>query len=350
MKLSRKFLTRLSILALITGLLPFGASAAQMTGRTLTLSSSSTATANATTTYTFTFTVPTTGTAIKSFSAQACTTASGACTMPTGFASTASTINQPTGFGAGAGWTVDTTVPGSLRLANGANATLPSGSQTVVFNNVQNPTTTPQTFYLRLTTYSLATWTTAIDTGATAAATANQITFNGTVDESLTFCVGITVTGNCTSTTGTAVTFAPSSTFLTTTTATASSQFAAATNAGGGYVVTVNGTTLTSGARTIAAAGVQSQNGAAAASATGTSQFGMNIPTVTNASGQSVGVAGTNFGTANYRYFTGDTVATTAGAPSDFNTYTANYIVNISGIQAAGVYVTTLTFICTATF
>jgi len=349
MKLSRRILARLSIVALIAGMLPFGASAAQLTGRTLTLSSSSTAATNATTTYTFTFTVPTTGTAIKSFQAQACTTASGTCTTPTGFANNVSTLTPPTGLGAG--WTVNTATAGSLRMVSASNVTLPSGSQTVVFNNVQNPTTTPQTFYLRLTTYSDAGWLTAIDTGATAAATANQITFNGTVDETLTFCVGITVTGNCTSTTGTAVTFSPSSTFLTTSTATASSQFAAATNAGGGYIVTVNGTTLTSGARSIAAAGAQTQNGAAVISAPGSSQFGMNIPTVTNASVDSVGVAGTNFGGAtNYRYFTGDTVGTTAGAPSDFNTYTANYIVNISGIQAAGVYTTTLTFICTAIF
>lgn len=354
MKLTNKFLGRLIILVLVAGLIPSTATAAgQLTSRSLTISSSSSSVANATTTYTFHFTFAT-GTVVQSFQAQACTTASGTCTLPTGFANASATITQPTGLGATSGWTVNTATAGSLRMLNSTNATAPSGTQTVIFNNVQNPTTpAAQTYYLRITTYSDATWTTVIDDGNTATATANQITFNGTIDESLTFCVGITVTGNCTSTTGTAVTFSPSSTFSTTTASTASSQFAAATNAGGGYVVTVNGATLTSGARTIAAAGVQSPNGATAGSVTGTSQFGMNVPTasITNASSQSVGTAGTNYGTAaQYRYFTGDTVATTGGVASDFNTYTANYIVNISGVQAAGAYATTLTFICTATF
>src|SRR5579883_2620821 len=81
------------VIALMTPM----ASAAQITGRTLTLGSSA---ASAATTYAFTFTVPTTGTIIKSFSADICTTASGTCTTPSGFSNSSSTLSsQPTGMG-----------------------------------------------------------------------------------------------------------------------------------------------------------------------------------------------------------------------------------------------------------
>src|SRR5438132_941991 len=154
-----------SSILLLTGLLPFlipaEASAAQITVRKLTMSSGSNASSNATTTYTLNFTVPTTGTVVKSFSADACTTAVGSCTIPTGFSVSSSTISQPTNLGDAAGWTVNTATAGSLRLAKAGDVATPTGSQTVVFNNVQNPTTANSTFYLRMTTYSDATWTTS---------------------------------------------------------------------------------------------------------------------------------------------------------------------------------------------
>jgi len=50
-----------------------------------------------------------------------------------------------------------------------------------------------------------------------------------------------------------------------------------------------------------------------------------------------------------YRFNTGDPVAG-AAVPTNANTYTSNYIVNIGGSQAAGVYTATMTYICTASF
>lgn len=204
------------ILVLVLSLSPlFGGNkveAAQITSRTLTMSSASPSSSNATTTYTLTFTVPS-STVLKSFSADACTTSVGTCTTPTGFSVSSVTIDQPTNLGDASGWTVSTATAGSLRLSKSGNTAAPTGSQTVVFKNVQNPTTANTAFYLRMTTYSDASWSTAVDTGTVAGATAQTLTINAAVAEVLNFCVGATsvndattsVATDCTGVSGTSI-------------------------------------------------------------------------------------------------------------------------------------------------
>jgi hypothetical protein len=124
----------------------------------------------------------------------------------------------------------------------------------------------------------------------------------------------------------------------------------AMTNAANGYNITVNGTTLASGANTIPALAAQT------GSAAGTSQFGLNLRANTtpavgaNPTGGGSGNYSGTYGTANqYRFNSGDIVAQ-AAVPTNANTFTASYIVNIGGAQAAGVYTATMTYICTASF
>lgn len=338
--------------------------AAQITPRSLLLGSS---TPSASTTYAFTFTVPTT-TAVKSASFTACTTASvTACVTPTGFTITGSTLTaQPGGLGATTGWTANTSTPGSLRIVNSSNATASSGVQTVSFSSVTNPSTTNSTFYLRIATYSDATWTTILDTGSVAVSTSTAIVLTGTMPESLIFCTGATVSTtsgipDCSTATAGAVTF--NQLFSPTDTATATSQMAASTNAGSGYVITVNGTTLTSGSNTI---------GAMATSTTGvrgTGQFGLNLKlntTLTSTvpvgaevalapNGSSLrGQASAGYNTVdNFKFLTGDTVArsdNTVAGPTNAQIFTVSYIVNVAGNQASGTYTSTLTYVCTGTF
>jgi hypothetical protein len=135
-------------------------------------------------------------------------------------------------------------------------------------------------------------------------------------------------------------------------TKTGTSVMQASTNAANGYNITVNGTTLASGVNTIPALAAQ------AASIVGTSQFGLNLRTnatpavgadPSNPSG-GTGTYTASYGTSNqYRFVTGDAVAT-AALPTNATTYTSSYIVNIGGSQAAGVYTSTMTYICTANF
>jgi hypothetical protein len=190
--------------------------------------------------------------------------------------------------------------------------------------------------------------------------------------ESIIFCTGATVSINCTSATAGTISF--NQLFSPADTATATSQMAASTNAATGYAITVNGPTLTSGANTIP--GMSSQ----AAPTVGTSQFGMNLRANTVAVAASFPGASANIAPASnggglkgqaftgyqiadqFKFVSGDTVANssnnggappavdTSPGPTNSQVYTASYIVNVAGNQLAGTYVSTLTYICTATF
>jgi hypothetical protein len=323
------------------------AHAAQITSRKLTLGSSA---SNTATSYSFSFTLSS-ATVVKSLDVKLCTTASGTCT-PSGQTNTAATLaSQPTGLGAASGWTATVSTNGRLQIANSGNATAPSGAVTLTFNNVTNPNNVNTTFYGWITTYSDAAWTpgNAIDSGVVTASTANQMTVTASVPETLTFCTGtsgITST-SCSGATGTSVALG---TLGTTTTGAQTSQMGATTNAGSGYIITVNGTTLTSGPNTITAMNP------ATTSTQGTSQFGINLMSNTTPSiGSATAGAGSaapaaGYNTANtFKFLTGDTVAS-VGAADDFRLFTVSYIANISNVTPPGTYQTAITYICTATY
>ncbi len=329
------------------------AQAAQITGRKVTLSNSAGAAASVQ--YDLvTAALPTTGTAIKSVSLTACTTASGACSTPSGFVNSSSTlVAQPSGVGAGSGWTVNTATAGSLRILNAANATTPSGAVAISWGGVTNPTATNTTFYLRMTTYSDAAWTTPLDTGTIAVSTANAITVTASVDELLTFCTGTSgiTSSSCAGATGSSVALG---TLTTATSGTGTSQIGVTTNAATGYVITYNGILPTSGGNTIASIGAS-----ATTPTQGTSQFGMNmkantVPTTFGANPAGAGSANpvTALNSTNqYSYTAGAaTNAVSQGSADGFRLFTVSYLANISGTQAPGSYSTTITYVCTATF
>lgn len=356
----RHFLSMFSAATmLIAMLIPSLVLAAQITGRSVAISSSAPAATGVT--YSFNFTVPNTATPVKSVQIDICDTAVNACTntgSSNGFnASASNLIGQPSGFGTGGVYSAASTQYSFKITANASTPTAPSGVQTISFNGVTNPTATSTNgYYLRITTYSDSAYTTQIDYGVVAAVATNQITVSGVMPESLVFCVG-TSGSDCTNITGTTVNLG---TFSPTATSVGTSVMAASTNANSGYQITLNGTTLSSGANTIPAMGTQTANSAACSpvcnSAIGTSQFGSNVRanTIPVVGSNVVGVgSGTGSGGYNainaFRFFTGDTVASVAG-PSSSNTYTNSYIVNVGGNQTAGLYTATLTYICTATF
>lgn len=321
------------------------ASAAQITGRSVTVSSSA---PSASASYAFNFTLPS-ATVVKSASFVPCTTPSGACTTPTGFSGASAVAAQPNaGLGDTSGWTTNSSTTTELRLAKTGNVAAPSGAAAVTFSAVTNPSTTNSTFFVRITTFSDATWTTPIDTGTVASSTATQIQVSLSVDETLTFCTGTSITGtNCGTATGSAVNLGTGST---TATSTGTSILAASTNGPSGYTITVNGNTLTSGSNTITALS------AATAASVGSKQFGLNLvgnssPSVGSAvSGSGTATAASNYNAANaFKYVTGDTVASIGGA-TNANTFTVSYIANIDGSTPSGLYQTTLTYVATPNF
>jgi hypothetical protein len=341
--------------------------AAQITTRSLTLQASGANGGSApgvSVNHIFTFTLPTGGTALGSIKFQYCTTASGTCTAPTGLVTTAATLGTTTGL---TGFTVNNATANSPYITRAASTFTNGTAVTVPLNGITNPTATNTAFFVRISTYtSTDTTGSAIDTGTVTASTANPIVLTGTMPESLIFCTGATIgtTGgipDCT--TATAGTISFNQLFSPTDTATATSQMAASTNAGSGYNVTVNGSTLTSGANNISAMA------AAASGVRGTPQFGLNLKANTTATstvavGNEVapasngtgyrGQALTGYNTVdNFKFNTGDSVANSAytvAGPTNAQIYTTSYIVNVPGNQPAGTYQTTLTYVCTATF
>lgn len=286
-----------------------------------------------------------TGSSIGSIKFEFCKTVSGACVIPDDMVTTGATLTAQSGA---TGFTINNGTNGAPYLTRVAAMVTAGTALSYTLGNVLNPSVTNSTFYVRITTYSGTNGATGpVDNGTVAASTATPIQLTGVTPEILIFCVGITITSDCTTVSGNSIDFGD---FDPLTTRTATSVMQATTNAGNGYTVTVNGTTLASGTNTIPALVTQT------ASNTGQSQFGMNLrdnatPNVgSNVSGAGSGSATANYGTADaYRFVTGDAVAT-AGAPSDANTFTSSYIVNIGGAQPAGVYTATMTYICTASF
>ncbi len=320
----------------------------------------------------FAFTVPSTSN-VGSIKFEYCTSASGACVMPTGLVTNGGTTALDNETGA-TGFTLVKTTNGAPYLTRTASSVAATTQVSYRLRDVTNPTavtnppTVPnQTFFVRITTYSDADLGgSVVDTGTVAASTATQIVLDGTMPESLVFCAGalIGLTGgvpDCSKATSGVISF--NQLFSPTDTATATSQMSASTNAGSGYTITVNGPTLTSGANTVTGMAVQGIG------VHGVSQFGLNLKANTTATstvaiGAEVDVPsnGTNYrGRAatgyqtidNFKFVTGEAVADSAeggAGGSDAQIFTVSYIANVPGSQPAGTYTTTLTYICTPQF
>ncbi len=355
------------IAAQFVALIPQQALAAQITNRSLTLQAGATdggSEPEGVVNHLFDFTLPG-GSNVGSIQFEYCTTASGAvCTTPTDLDTTSATLGTESGV---TGFTIDNDVNGAPFLTRTSALIGSNVDVTYRLDSVVNPSGLNETFFVRITTFSSIDATTGeADLGTVTASTADPIIISGTMPESLVFCTGETIgltTGVPDCSTATAGVIEFDQLFSPTDTASTSSQLAASTNAGFGYVVTVNGPTLTSGGNTIA--GVN----AAAASIKGIGQFGLNLKANTIASttapiGIEVapaadgvnlkGQAAAGYSTIDtFKFTTGDTVANSfngGAGGTDAQIYTVSYIANVPGNQPAGTYTTTLTYICTPTF
>jgi len=372
MKTKRVFATRILItsalvLSLVSQLFnQNNAYAAQITTRSLTLQAGVTdggSKPGGVVKHAFAFTLPTAGN-VGSIQFQYCTLAAGACTMPTGLVTTSAVLGNEAGV---TGFTLNNTTNGAPYLTRTAASISAATSVTYRLDTITNPTATNQTFFVRISTYNLAALGgSVVDTGTVTASTASQIILTGTMPESLVFCTGATVTTtlgvpDCSTATSGSIAF--NQLFSPTDTASTTSQMAASTNAGTGYAITVNGPTLTSGGNTVVGMG------SATTGVKGISQFGINlklntVATTTLPIGTELAPVsnGTNYKAQpetgyntvdTFKFTPGDVVADSGNGglgASDAQIYTASYIVNVPGSQAAGTYTTTLTYICTPTF
>ena len=319
----------------------------------------------------FEFEVPSTGTAIGSIEFLYCTTASGTCDTPDGLDTTGASLGTEQGL---TGWSLVADPGGTPAGTNAAPyltrdpATEPTaGELAYQLQDIINPENTNETFFVRISTYESDDASgTPVDEGTVTASTATQIELVGVMPESLIFCTGETIDidndiPDCSTATDGNVSF--NQLFSATDTATATSQMAATTNADGGYNITVNGSTLTSGTNEIDPMETLDE------STVGSAQFGMNLRENTTdtsdpAVGEDVnpapngddlkGQPAADYDTVDFfKFVSGDTVAASdddGAGPTNSQLFTKSYIVNVPGSQAAGTYTTTLTYIATATF
>jgi len=194
-------------------------------------------------------------------------------------------------------------------------------------------------------TYFITIGGTFADTGSFAVVIVSndQVVVNATVDPTLTFAI--------TNNSVTLLTVASGNPDASNTAYNGSNTLVAGTNATGGYVITYNGATLTSGGNTINAMAV------GAGSLIGTEQFGVNLKNnaTPNVGADPLGGSGApvaDYNTADQYKFVAGTITSLASAagPSQTTTFTVSYIANVADITEAGAYSTTITYICTGTF
>jgi len=168
----------------------------------------------------------------------------------------------------------------------------------------------------------------------------DQVVITATVAPTITFTIGDTTTefGTLSSSAATWADNAGGSA-----TDTSAFNLTVATNATGGYVVSYNGATLTSGSDTINVASLSAN----ADGNPGTEEFGQSIST----NGDATIVDGYRHADPDWTWVasTTTTIISETG-PTATETFSMYYLANITGATEAGAYSTTVTYIATATF
>jgi hypothetical protein len=233
---------------------------------------------------------------------------------------------------------------------------------------IENPNTTNEEFFVRITTFSDTAWTTTVDQGTVANSTAAQIDITAKVQETLNFSVGATPTAptascNALGNAPILLGLAPDGVLDFAQAYDAHSYFRVSTNANGGTIIYYSGDTLKNGANDIDAA-----SAAGEPSTVGQEEFGLAIDP-----SDTVGTDGHSFtslaptppyddgagtitdgGTATFAFdvasvTTPVSVASSAGTIT-CDTGSVRYIGNISTTTPPGVYNTIITYLALPTY
>ncbi|HSX43197.1 MAG TPA: hypothetical protein VLF59_03865 [Candidatus Saccharimonadales bacterium] len=268
------------------------------------------------------------------------------CVVPPGLDLSNAVLSDQTGE---TGYTMNLVGPNHIILSRtpGVVGQTPS---TYTFDNIVNPTYTIHSYSIRLADYASTDATgTIIDLGSVVTQVNDSITLETQVPPILVFCVAQQIDALCNQPIG--GNYSDLGELDPTKTLTAMSQMGAGTNASGGYSITVHGTTMAAGTHVI------DNLTAPTISAQGNNQFGINLVANTAPDiGQDPDGAFVNaLPTPEYSipnkflYRDGDEVASAPNV-SLVRRFTVSYIVNSSPNLRAGVYTTTLTFLCTGRF
>lgn len=266
------------------------------------------------------------------------------CTAPAGFSASSVALSAQSGE---TGFTIDGSSGVNRIVITRSSVNAVAVPVSYTFTNLLNPATANQSVYIRISTFASSDASGSYtDSGAVVFSTASGVTVSGYVPPYLIFCAGVTVALDCTSSGGNLLNFGD---LRSTQTKALSSEFSGSTNDPGGFSTTITGNTMTSGNNVIPAMNP------AGASVKGQSQFGMNLRANNNpaigaeVTGPGSSVANVSLSNVNLFYYNSQ-VITNSPFPTEFNKFTASYIVNVSSSQLPGIYSTTLTYIAVAAF
>lgn len=337
----------ISLALLLSAVGPFyipSANAATLNARRLQISNSTPGASNVS--YDVSFAIATPGT-LGSIEIQICSNSpllNEPCTPPTGFDASSAVLAAQSGA---TGFTISPLSNANNIVLTRAPAAVGTVSASYSFTQINNPSTAGP-YYAKIFTYPTNDATGSYtDGGGLALSIQDGFPVSAEVPPYLIFCSGVTVAGfDCNTAQGNTINLGQLNPVSA---STAQSQMVVATNAESGYVITVSGTTMTSGNNILPA--MQT-----ATSQPGASQFGLNLRANTNPpigqdpQGPGTGGARPDYNLANrFTFNNGQQVAFGNGV-QDYRKYTASYVVNTSSAQPPGVYATTLTYICLATF
>jgi len=267
------------------------------------------------------------------------------CTAPAGLNVTGAVLSSQTGE---TGFSIHGSTTANNLVISRTPAVTPGNPVQYVFSNIVNPSVQSSSIYVRISTYASNDASGFVtDSGGTVFSTAGNFGTNAYVQPFLYFCVGLTVTGNCSAYTGDGIDLGELSSKQV---KYGTSQAAAATNDADGYRIYSLGTTMTSGNNEIPRQETQYP------SVAGIGQFGINLRDNNNPdagediTGNGTGMVISDYDTPNeFKFEPGDAIAESL-ISTDFNKYTVTYIVNVPPTQPAGIYVATITYLAVAQF
>lgn len=269
-----------------------------------------------------------------------------ACEAPTGMDFSQAVLVAQTGE---TGWTVVQRSANHLLLSRPPAAVGETPSK-LTFANVKNPIRSDRSFAIRMADYAAQDATgPVLNPGSVMSQVQKGISFETQVPPILIFCLGEQVTADCSVMSSNH--YSDMGDLDPRTTLRASSQMGVGTNASQGFAITINGSTMSSGTNII------EPMKSPIPSVVGTSQFGINLRANTAPEiGQDPDGDSANANPTapysipdHYMFKDGDVVASSPNV-SLIRRFTTSYIANSPADLRAGVYSTTLTYICSGRF
>lgn len=270
------------------------------------------------------------------------------CNAPTGIDVSNAVLTSQTG---NTGFSITQSSSNHILLSRSAAGVVDDSRNTYVLSGIRNPIDMSHSYAIRMHNFASTDGTgSPIDVGAVVTQVAGGVSLETQVPPILLFCVGERVSDDCIIVEDD-INYSDMGEITSESTLTAESQMAAGTNASSGFVITVNSIGMAAGTTIINSPSIPTE------SRIGTNQFGINL--VANNSpevgkdpdGESInGVAAPGYNQPNkFMYKDGDVVALAPNV-SLVRRFTVSYILNGSSSLPAGVYTTTITYICTGRF